>query len=416
VADVTATINYQILAYFGLTNEGGDVFTLDHTTKGKLDDAVYVLAGEVATDITANVSSFSTNRGRNRELDEMQVGTLSADVVDYDGAFIPTAFVAGGTYADNVLPGKRVDVVVAGVTVFSGTIEGWDYRYTADRSVVVSFHAVDALGALGRRRFNAWTATAGQTAGLRITDVLNRSEVEWSPNRSVGTGISTLQGDAVARSSNVLNYLQLVTKSDLGRLFASRQNVLTFTDRHNQVGATIDATFADDGTGIDFRAAMLSYGDELLYTDVSVDRAGGTAQTSTSTAARDLYGLRRLDLSGLLLDSDLQSGDMADWLVGIYQTPQPRIRTIEVPLDQLSSVNQAIVAGLDIGDLVSVSWTPRGASAAMVSSMVVEGVLHSGSAHGVHVAGLALSPVALLEALVLDNTTLGKLGSGVLAF
>ena len=408
-------VTERIDVYFDLTALGGDFFTLDDDPKGKLDTGSD-LAGEVATDITGYVTSYSLSRGRSRELDEIQAGTLSVTLNNYDGRFLPEAFTGTvGPYGSgNIVPGKRVTVMAAGQTIFDGLIDEWDYNYNADRTVSVSFAASDALAQLGRRRFNAWTASAGQTAGPRLTAILNRSEVAWTPNRSIDTGISTLQGDSVSYGSNVLNYAQLVAKSDAGRLFASREGVLTFKDRHDLVEPTATLTFDDAGVGISFSNAEMAWGDELLYTDISVDREGGTAQTATNTTARDAYGIRRLDIDGLLLDSDAQSLDYASWLKGIYSTPQARFDSLTVDLDGLSSADQAAVTSLDLGQVVAVSWTPRGGSL-IANDYVVEGLSHSVNVSDVHQVSVQLSPVSAVEVMILDNSILGKLDSGVLA-
>ena len=436
------SVTHQIVVFFDLSADGGDWFTLDSATKGKLDDATYVLAGNTATDITGTVSAFSINRGRARELDEIQAGICSFEVVNYDGEFVPEAFIPGGTYGSNTIPGKRIQILAAGIVIFDGVIQQWNLTYKADRSVSVSVVAEDSLAQLSRRRFNAWTTTGSQAPGARITAVLDRPEVVWPPNRAIDTGVSTLQSDNVSWGSNVLNYCQLVAASDLGRFFADRTGVLTFRDRHSLVNPTIKAAFTDDGTGIPFESAVLGYGSELLYSDVSVDREGGTAQTSTSTVARDLYGLRRLDVPGLLLDTDAQSAEMADFLLGIYSAPQPRVSALVLALDALTAAQQAQVAALDMADIVSLSWTPRGApggtlldetgaaltdeagldlyvvgtSAPLTASYVVEGVGHDAAVADNHYVTLALSPLVGAEVFVLDDTSLGLLDSGVLAF
>ena len=406
----------QVEIYFDLTAVGGDFFTLDDATKGELDGATYTLAGAVATDVSAYVMGYSLNRGRSRELDEIQAGAMTIRLNNYDGRFLPDAFTGTvGPYGTNIGPGKRVTVSAAGQAIFDGIIQGWDLSYDSDTSVNVNIMAVDALAQLGRRSFNEWTAVAGQTAGPRLTAILNRSEVAWTPNRVIDAGVSTLQGDLVTHGSNVLNYCQLVVKSDLGRLFASRAGTLTFRDRHALVDASPTLTFDDAGAGIAFISADLEYGDTLLYTDVSVDREGGTAQTVTDDDARDLYGIRRLDVGGLLLDSDDQSLDQASWLNGIYSTPQPRINSLTVDLGSLPTADQAAVCSLDLASVVSVSWTPRGGTA-IVANYVVEGLAHSADARGSHEVSVQLSPISGGESLILDGNILGILDSGVLAY
>lgn len=436
------SVTEKVEIYFDLTATGGDFFTLDDPVKGKLDDATYVLGGDVAVDITPYVASYSIDRGRSRELDEIYAGSCVVTLHNYDSRFLPDQFLDieplldedGNPLLDengealydesyvlpygvgNVTPGKRITVTTAGIVIFDGLVSSWRTEYDSSLRAAATIIAEDALAALGRRRFNEWTTTAGQSPGARLTAVLDRPEVDWGVNRSIDEGVSTLQADLVTWGSNVLNYCQLVVKSDLGRLFADRRNVLTFRDRHNLVNPTIAARFADDGTGIDFRRATLQVGSDLLFTDVSVDREGGIAQTATSAAAREAYGIRRLDVPGLLLSTDEQSADMSDYLLGIYDEPQPRIDEVEVMLDALDEADQATVATLDLSSVVVARLTPQGQAQIIDKTFVVEGVSHRSDARSTHVVVQRLSPIASAESFVLDNSTLGVLDSGVLAF
>ena len=72
---------------------------------------------------------------------------------------------------------------------------------------------------------------------------------------------------------------------------------------------------------------------------------------------------------------------------------------------------------LDLADVVSVLWTPTGADTSPAAiNYVIESVGHSTGFGAVHVVQLGLSPIAQAEVLVLDDTILGLLDSGVLAF
>lgn len=421
---MTKHVAQTVEMYFVLPATGGDYFTLGDPVKGKLGDTTYLLAGTTAVDVTEFVASMSFFRGRNRELDELNPGQLWMTLHNYDGRFTPDALLTGTPTmpygAGNIKPGKRVTVRTEQQVVFDGIVQSWQYVYDRDGRATVSVYADDALGQLGRRRFNSWTATSGQTAGQRIGDILDRAEVNWGPNRALDTGISTLQGDSVTYGSNVLNYAQLAARSDLGRFFADRRGTLTFRDRHNLVNQTPAATFTDDaGTvpGITIREIRPATTDELLYTDVSVDREGGTAQTVSSSDARDEYGIRRLDINGLLLDSDSQSASMAAYLHSIYSKPQPRIEQIDIRLDGLSDVDKATTAAIDLADLVRVYWPPKGLTGYPMDALfVVEGVTHRSDALGTYDVQLRLSPVYQSQVFVLGNESLGRLGSGVLAF
>lgn len=405
--------------FFDLAETGGDFFTFNDDVKGEFDNTTYTLAGDIAQDITDYCYAIGVQRGRSRELDEIEAGTCEVRLRNYDGRFLPRSLdpdAVDPPYLDNIRPGKRVRVSVEGVAIFDGIIDDWNFQFDADLRVDAWFVASDALASLARKSFDAWTATAAQTAGPRLTAVLNRGEVGYPANRSIDVGSSTLQGDSVSWGSNVLNYCQLVVKSELGRLFAAADGVLTFKERLALVNPAATATFADDGSGIGFNGIVVDSSSTLLANRVGVDREGGTLQTTENDASIALYGVRQLSLPGLLLDSDVQSKDMADFLSSIYSSPQTRIAELVVYLDALSDADRAQVVGLDLADVVSVLWTATGASSATTQVSVVEGVRHSTSYDGLHVVTLALSPVTQTEVFVFDDDVLGVFDSGVFAY
>ena len=439
-----------VTAFFDLTYEGGDYFTLDDAVKGQLDDTTYLLGGVIETDITDYVAAVSTQRGRSIELDEFSAGTCTVTLHDYDADLIPEGFVSGGTYASNVGPGRRVQVKVAGHCIFDGTLQDWWFDYDADRSVRVGFTADDALAALGRRSMTGWTTTA-QSSGDRINAVLDLGEIDWGPNRSIDDGLASLQADAISDGTNALTYLQLVGRTEFGRFFADRTNRLTFRERFNTTSfaesvssAILDpggspledestdeildesdasmapsaevAVFADDGSAYDFKSAQLSYGSSQLYTDVTVTAAGGTPQSASNSTARDTFGIRRLDLSGLLMSSDIESSSMAEWLAGIYSSPLTRIPQLTVNMAALTEAQHARMAILDISHVATVQWTPRGAGSQLDIDFIVEGVGHEVTNDGQQWLNISLSPVTGVEVLRLDVTVLGVLGVGVLGF
>jgi hypothetical protein len=452
---VTA-VTELVEVFFDLPAPGGStsgIFTLNDATNGLLgtstlggiveDDPTAVTG--IPTDISEYCYSIDVNRGRSRQLDEMQAGTLSIGVRNYEGNFLPWALQltesvlldqegnvlldqAGEALLDqfgsvfgegNISPGRRIRYSVDGIVVFDGLIEDWNFAYSSNLEVDANLEAVDALGVLARKSFVEWTTNAGDMPGERIVDVLDRSEVAFPANRDIDDGVASLQADLVTWGSNVLNYLQLVAQSEVGRLFASRINTLTFRDRVSLVNPTVKVAFADDGADgtTTFSEATISYGTELLFTRVQCDRIGGTAQTANDTTKQDRYGIRTLALGGLLNDSDDQCLGMANYLLGIYKEPQARISSLSVILESLELNDRLGVLALDIGDVVTCRWTPSGWPSEIEQTLVVEGVSHSVFFDSTHNVTLALTPlVGSGSVFVLNDPELGVLGSGVLSF
>lgn len=435
-----------IAVYFNTGQSPNDLFTIEDATLGLLDTGG-VLGGDILypaepTYVTDRAYELDITRGRASEFDDITTGVCKVSFRNYDYAFDPfgtkyitdadgvritdadgnplTAPATDSSFSGYIEPGHRVTVEFYGMTVFDGFTEDWDLQWDADGATNAELEAEDALGTLARKRFTEWTTTAAQTAGERLASALDRSEVNFAATREFDTGVSTLQADLVTWGSNVLNYCQLVAQSDLGRLFVSRQGVLTFRDRLSIAGSASKLTFTDDGsTAFPIAAIGITNGNELLYTRASIDREGGTAQT---VVADDLYtsqyGIRSLSVSGLLLDSDAQSLDMAEYLVGIYAEPLARITSLAVHVSALTDpADQALVASLDIGDVVTVVWTPPAASAAIEQVVVVDGIRHSYRYGGIHTMVFAFSQATQRQVFTIEDDTLGALDTGgVLAF
>jgi hypothetical protein len=435
-----ALVGATVEVFFNLSSVGGDYLTLDDAVKGELD-AGFQLAGDVSTDITDRAYAVSIQRGRSRELDQIESGVCEVRLRNYDGAFVPAPFVAvseslkteadeilltedsqpltvettSSLGSDNIVPGKRVRISVEGVVIFDGLIDDWEYEYLP-AEVDASFIAVDGFGELARRDLSTFTGVAGDTAGERISFVLDKAEIAFTANRAIDAGVSTFQADVVADQSNALDYIQTCARTDLGRVFMSRTGVFTFRDRHALIGSSVSASFADDGSGISYSRIDPAYGRELLFNRVSVLRDGGTAQVSNRTDSQDAYGIRSLPISGVLLEDDDQAQDMADYLAGIYSEPQARAAALSVVVDGLTSAERAALMSLDLGDVVTVLWTPQGLAEPVGQVSVVEGLSDQITFDGGHVRELRLSPVTQSAALILDDPISGVLDSGVLAF
>jgi hypothetical protein len=436
-----------VTAYLELSATGGDFFILDDPTKGELDNATFTLAGVVGlpTDITDRVNRVSITRGASSPLFSARTppaARWSVQLNNEDRQFDPS--YPFGFYTD-VVPGRRVKVVSNDITIVDGQVEDWNFEYSPSGRSVAMIDASDALAALAAIELDGFTATASQLPGARINAVLNRSEVAFTHNRNIDTGIDTLQGDTVADGTNVAAYLQTVARSDYGTFFAARDGRITFKDRHSNVGLT-PVLFDDTGTGIGFESIELQYGSELLANRVSITRVGGTTQTKDDTTSQATYRIRTLSQGGLLLETDGQAEDLAEFLLSVLKQPQLRVTSLTVELAALSKTQQDQVLALDLTSPVDVEFTPNGVGeptfllaenddelvtegdvdlaadtadlpAPITRNCVVEGISHSISAGGTtHVVTLSLGDALFTSLFVLDDAEFGVLDDDVLAF
>jgi hypothetical protein len=415
LAVVVTRLQPTVEVFFDMSATGSDVFTLDDPVLGELDAAEAILGGDIAVDISEYCTYVTVTRGRSNDQDEIVAGTLYVGLENQRSEFLPASLVESIPLTDddgdpletddgdplvndyeapfgpaNTAPGRRVTVSVEGVVVFDGLVEDWDYYYRNDGRHTATLRAVDGLGALSRRQFGAWTTTAEQLPGARINDVLNRPEVDFAIARSIDTGVEVLQSNAVSAGTNVLTFLQLVAQSDRGRLFVDRFGTLAYRDRDNLVSSSVLAAFDDAGNEIPFESIDVAFGTEQLFNRVTVDRETGTAQTVNDSDSQSQYGTRALSVTGLLVNTDAQSLALATHWLSIYKQPRIRIARLSVNVDVVDA-GAGDVMSLDIGDRVSVSWTPPGTETPIVQQSVVEGVSHRLGTNDPYVVELSLS-------------------------
>lgn len=404
---------YNVTAYFDLPSTGGsNIFTLDDPVKGILD-SIYVLAGDIATDISNYVRTISINRGRSRIFDEMQTGTCVLELSNRTRAFDP--LYSPGPFFGNIKPGKRFTVSTNGIAIFDGFVESYRYKYGRNNEPIAVVTLVDALGVLAKKKFTAWTGTVGQTVGQRLTAMLNRPEVVYGSTRAFDTGASTLQADAIAADTNVLTYGQQLSKSDLGHFFAARDGLLTFTDRRRNLNAGPTVTFINDGTGIGFADVERSTGDELLFNHVTAGRVGGATQIFENPESIAEYGILAYDATDLLLETDAQAYDYGLFIATNYSTPEDRFASFTIIPDACDPTGQGLLASLDIGSFVRGVYDP-GVGAVVDRYCIVEGINHKLDRNKREVT-VFVGDAINRSAFILDDPIFGILdGPGVLIF
>lgn len=159
-----------------------------------------------------------------------------------------------------------------------------------------------------------------------------------------------------------------------------------------------------------FDVGMIS-ATRLLYNQVSGTRNGGTQQRVNNAASQTAYQLRSLTLPTVENVSDAAVFTLCQYVLGIYQLPQPRFDTLEVELAGVSSAMQAALAALDITSLALVKRTPPGGGTPATISIqsYVESIAFtldvSGSTYRVKYGFGVVAPLGFL----LDSASMGCL-------
>ena len=156
--------------------------------------------------------------------------------------------------------------------------------------------------------------------------------------------------------------------------------------------------------------------------------------------------MRTLSQTWLLLNTDAQAEDLAEFLLSVLAEPQLRVTSLMVELAALTQAQQDQILALDITSPVSVTFTPNSVGeptlleteagdelvtedsidleseasdlpAPISRSCVVEGISHSITAGGTsHVVTLSLGDALFTSLFILDDAEFGVLDDDVLAF
>lgn len=388
----------------GVTN----FFTLDDTVKGKLDNTVYTLGGEFSVvDVTEYVRSVTVSRGRSRILDEVQAGSADIDLDNRQRLFDPTAAASVTPYAGDILPRRNVQITVNDEPIFTGLVEDWNITYTIDNDSVTTARCGDGFVVLGQATVPA-VAQSSELSGTRIGSVLD--DAEWvTSKRDIDAGEVTLQADTPGDNTNVIQYLQTISKTEFGAFYMSREGLATFRDR--DAFQDFSNPLELGGAGIPISSIAIDYGTEQLFNEISVERVGGSVQTVSASASQVDYGLSELSLTGLLYTSDDDSLELADYLLSRYKDPTYRIDEVSIYMDGLTTAQQASVAALEVTDPLQVTHTPA-VGDPIVQFAAVDRISHSITPGG-HYVTITMSqaqPSFLLDSDefgVLDTSTLG---------
>lgn len=363
-----------------------------------------------ADEITGEVTSANTNRGRSIETSTFDAGRARVNVENLSANFnpyflnLPGALLlesgdtlllengdrlllesgnglGSGDYGE-IKVGRKLTIVDGGVTVFTGYVEDLDFSWDGDLKPSATIDGRDPLATLGATDLNKWQTTLGQLTGARVSAVLNRSEVGFPSGasfRDIASGTQPLQADLVDAGTNALRYLQQINETENGRLFADRTGKLIFQDRYEVFGVTPSASFNDTETALPFYAVDVRFGTELLHFQVSVDAGLDDVQTVTDSAAAAEYptlGKRNLGRRTLHQLNDHAAG-LAQFLVDRLSSVGAVVSGLTVWLNELSVSDRATVCALDIGDVISLTWTPQGSSGPVNQILVIEGVSYS---------------------------------------
>jgi hypothetical protein len=393
---------------------GWDVnsFRLDDALKGVLDNTTYPLGPSTQyADITEFVTAVKYKRGREKPDDQFGAGTLTFVMRDETGILGP--YDSSSPYYDpnnnqpGLAPMRRVRFSREGEYLFQGTVTAFDYAFELAGRNIVTVQCADDFYKLAQAYLDTWNV-AVETTSERLTSLLALPEVDYTASTSIATSSIDLGHDSaytVPAGTNALQYVGQIQEAEQGRVFMSRDGVLTFQTR---IGTTLSApviTFDDNG-GSNYNALTVEFDADNVINRSQIINIGGASATAQDLNSQAKYFIQAKSITGSLLEnSELQA--LADYL--IVAEPEPRFTAITTKFALLTNTERNNVATIDIGDTVAITKTIPGLGSSVSEELSIEGIEADIDYLGGHRVTLYTSPTTIVYQLVLDDSTYGVL-------
>jgi hypothetical protein len=205
-------------------------------------------------------------------------------------------------------------------------------------------------------------------------------DVAWPPaKRLVSVGNANIGADLItANTTKALDYLNKVSLSEPGALYIKADGNLVFRDRSDLQDASGSVLFGTGG--IPFSDIEVQFGIEEMANQIEVNYLGGSV-TVSDTVSIEAYGT--FDQSyDTLLDDLIDAENLAAWQIDLYSQPQYRVEKISILLHGLEIADQQTVLGLELGDVVTVTWTPNNVGDPLTQITIIDAIEYAGTPSG----------------------------------
>jgi hypothetical protein len=417
---VVGSGNYELFIDTGFIQ---DAFILDDATAGVLNNTEYVLDG--TTDFAPVLDgcvNVRVKRGREDIGDQFGAGTMSFTLTDTSGIFNP--FDENSPFFDTALsqPGLapmrqvelvRYDSTNAAEYLFKGYVVNYNYNFGLGVLDTVTVFCADDFYLLSQTFLDEFNVSE-ELSNERLEAVLDLPEVNFPAlARDISTGTQTLGGASaftVAQGTNALSYCSQINDAEQGRLFMSRDGVLTFQPR---IGNTLSgpvADFHDDGTNTPYNALGISFeADQVINRAVVQILGSNNPQTADDAGSQAKYFIQTTSITNSLLHNDTAAATLASYLLD--GEPQARYTSVGTAFNMLTTAQRDALATVDIGDTISIekSFVSGNSTTQLAQELSVEGiefVLDIGTGHSVT---FFTAPTVVVFELILDDAIFGIL-------
>jgi len=407
--------NYELFIDTGFLQ---DAFILDDATAGVLDNTQYVLNG--TTNFAAVLDgcvNVSVKRGRADIGDQFGAGTMSFTLSDTSGIFNPfdelSPYFDPTTAQPGLAPMRKVELVRydtnnAAEYLFKGYIVNYNYNFALGGIDTVTVFCADDFYLLSQTFLDEFNVSEELT-NLRLTAVLDLPEVNFPVGaRNISTGVATLGGAAaftVPQGTNALSYCSQINDAEQGRLFMSRDGLLTFQPRVGNTLSGAVADFHDDGTNTPYNALGISFEADQVINRAVVQTLAGSPQTADDAASQALYFIQTTSITNSLLNDDTAAATLATYLLD--GEPQARYTSVGTAFNMLTTLQRDTLATVDIGDTITIEKTIG--TTELAQELSIEGIEHTLNIGDGHSILMFTSPTVIVYELILNDAIYGIL-------
>lgn len=404
---------------------------LGDSARGILNTNTLGPDGDVWTDVTEYVYGFTIERGSRRvdgPVIRYEAGSATVTLDNSDRRFDPTnlsgPYVSGGLTEVEPMRGIRISADYNSIhyDLFRGFVDTWPIIYQQPYYSEVNLQATDGFKVLGNNnRAASGSVGAGEDSGARIARILN--SVSWpAADRVMDTGDTTLQ--ATTLEGDGLEEALLVADTEVGELYCDGAGRVVFRNRNgineDTRSSVSQATFGDEDGELEYDDVTVEYDDTMIYNHVRITRVGGVEQVVSDSSSIAKYLTHTFERSDLLMQSDPDALDYANYVLAMSKTPELRFAELVVnPQGDTTFENLLYpqVLGREIGDRITVRRRPPGGGSMIERDHFIRGVKHTVDIrNSTWMTAWPLQAASTFSFLVLDHATLGKLDQNSLGF
>jgi len=417
---VVGSGNYELFIDTGFIQDG---FTLDDATAGVLDNTQYVLDGTTNfAGVLDGCVNVRVKRGREDVGDQFGAGTMSFTLSDTSGIFNPfdenSPYWSTSEAQPGLAPMRQVELVRYDSSnvaeyLFKGYIVNYNYNFALGGIDTVTVFCADDFYLLSQTFLNEYNVDE-ELSNVRLENVLDLPEVNFpAAARDISTGVATLGGASaftVPQGTNALSYCSQINDAEQGRLFMSRDGVLTFQPRIGNTLSGSIADFHDDGTNIKFNSLGITFeADQVINKAVVQILGSNSPQTANDTASQAKYFIQTTSITNSLLHNDTAAAELASYLLD--GEPQARYTSVGTAYNMLTTAQRDTLATVDIGDTITIekTFTSGAGTTELAQELSIEGIEIALDLATGHSVTFFTAPTTIVYQLILNDPIYGIL-------